>query len=90
MAADHDVANAQHLDRVLDGGRFAAAGAVRRHDVAGVAEQKQVAGLGLRDQIRMHARIGAGDEQGDRLLLLGGELLEESRDSWRILRGEND
>jgi hypothetical protein len=51
--------------------------AVWGHDIAGIANEKQVARVGHRDQVRMHARIGTSDEQGDRLLLFAGEVLEQ-------------
>ena len=61
MAVDHDVANAQHLDRVPDGGLLAAAGTV----YGGTrlpAKQKQVSRLSLLHQV-VGERESVGDEQ---------------------------
>src|SRR5262249_2588228 len=52
-------------------GLAAVAGPVRRDDVAGVAQDEQLAGIGLGDQVRVDARVGAGDEQDLRALFAG-------------------
>ena len=77
VAADDDVRHAQADNGELDRGRHAADQAiVLRHKVAGVAEDKQLAGLGVREQKRVHARVAARDNE--RLgRLAGRELLEQ-------------
>src|SRR5262249_2311909 len=77
VAADDDVPHLEHADRVLDRRRLAAGGrAVRGDDVAGVAEDEQVARLGLGDEVGVDARVGAGDEQGEGVPLLTAQRLE--------------
>ena len=70
VAAHDDVRHREGLHRVLDGAGLARRDARRRHDVAGVAQDEQVAGKRLRDQVRVDARVRAGDEEGFRLLPL--------------------
>ena len=41
-----------------------------------VAMDEEVAGIGLRDQVRIHARVAAGDEQGQGRLSVGEPLVE--------------
>ena len=48
---------------------------VLRHEVAGVAEDKQLAGLGIREQKRVDARVAARDD--DRFGRLAGRELRE-------------
>ncbi len=77
VAADDDVVDPEGGDGVLDGGLFAAAGAVARgHDVAGVAQDEQLAGAGLRQQVGVDARVGAGDKESLGVLFQG-QVLEE-------------
>lgn len=77
MAADDDVLDVERADGELDRRRFAAiARAVRGNHVARIAENKQIAWRGLRDQIRIDARIAASDEHRVRRLA-GAEPLEE-------------
>ena len=72
MATDNDVPHVQDLDRVLDRRRDAAGHrAVRRHNVAHSAAQEHIAGLGLENQVRYDARVGAGDEEHVGLLAIG-------------------
>ncbi len=69
MPADHDVRHAQRGDRIFDRRRHAARlRAVRRHDVARVADHEQVARLALRDELRHEPAIRARDEQRPRIL----------------------
>src|SRR5262249_28667647 len=49
---------------------------VGRDDVAGIAKQEEVTRIGGRNQIRIDARVRAGDEQGQRGLLFPSQLLE--------------
>ena len=77
VAANDDVLHAQGHHRVFDGGGDAAHHLpVGRHHVTDVAVDEQVAGRALGDQLRHHARVGAGDEHGA-WVLGGGELLEQ-------------
>ena len=72
VAADDDVLDAKASDREFDGRRFAAAhGAVGRHEIAGVAQDKKVSRRRLGEQAWVDTRIGAGDEQRLRRLALG-------------------
>src|SRR5579884_307980 len=70
VAAYDHVLDVQLLEGILNRSRFAAVNAERRHQIAGVAENEQFARFGLRQQIGIDARIGAGDEQSQRLLPL--------------------
>ena len=64
MTTHDDVPDAQPRHRQLNRGRFAARRrSVRRNEVAGVTQNEQLAGLRLRDEIRIDTRIGAGNEQ---------------------------
>src|SRR5205085_4487835 len=78
VTADDDVLDAESCDGELDRGRFAASlTGMGRNDVAGVPEDEQVAGLRLREKVRVDAGIGAGDEE--RLGVLSvSERLEQS------------
>src|SRR5262249_31723988 len=78
MAADDDVAHAKHLKRILDRRRLAATMPMRRHQIASVADKKQIAGIGLCDEVRINARIGGSDEQGNGLLTIRCQSLKES------------
>src|ERR1044072_515115 len=66
MAADDDVPDAQHLQRVFDGGDLSGdqVHTVWRNDVPRVAQLEYLTGPGPRDERRNHAGIRAGDEQG--------------------------
>ena len=76
VAADDDVRHLELDDGELDRGRDAAHEAVvLRHDVAGVAEHEQLAGLGLHQEKRIDPRVAAGDDHRVRRLA-GGELGE--------------
>src|SRR5262249_54742930 len=69
MATEDDVLNLEGGDRELDRGPLAAVGGPGgRYDVARVAQDEQLAGVGLRDQVRVDARVGTGDKQGVGLL----------------------
>lgn len=51
VAADNDAGNFQYGHRVFDSGSAAALhGAIRRHHVAGVSKNKELAGIGLRKE----------------------------------------
>jgi hypothetical protein len=65
VPANDDVADLQAFDRVLDGGRFAAVGssAVGRDQVAGIAQDKEVARLSLGNQVGDDARVRAANEE---------------------------
>ena len=64
MAADDDVLDSQTGHGELDGRPFAAVGrSVGGHDVARVADDEQIAGVRLRDQVGVDARVGTCDEQ---------------------------
>jgi len=77
MAANDDVANLQGHDGEFDRGNLAAAGgAVSRDQVAGVAEDEEIAGAGVGNEVGIDAGVGAGDEERLRLLATG-ELLEK-------------
>ena len=79
MAADDDVFDAEDGDRVFDAPFLSAARrAVGRDDVAGIAKDEQLAGLGLGDEIRVDAGVGAGDEQGEGILPLRQALEQMS------------
>ena len=83
MAADHDVLDAQHRDRIFDGGRNAAGlGAVRRHNIAGVTNHEQFARFTLRKEFRHNTTVRAGDKQ--RLGILCRRELLEQLDTLRI------
>ncbi len=77
MAANDYVWHPQHAHRIFDGGRNSAERiGIRRHNVADHAADEQLAWLGLGEQARVDAGIGAGDEE--RLgPLTQGELFEE-------------
>jgi hypothetical protein len=69
MAADNNVLDPQHTHCVLDRRGFAAFnGTVGRNDVTRVSQNEQLTRLGLRQQIRIDARIRTGDEQGQWML----------------------
>ncbi|SPO56150.1 protein of unknown function [Pseudomonas sp. JV551A1] len=77
VAADHDVCNVKSSDRVFDRGRNATwLWPIRRHDIAGVADDKQIAGLALGDQFRHQSAVRAGDEERLWRLLIG-QILEQ-------------
>ncbi len=60
MAADDDVGNLQGRHGVFHRGRYASRlGAVGRHDVACIADDEQVSGFTLGDQLRHQAAVGA-------------------------------
>ncbi len=75
VATDDDVVDVEDFDGVLDGGGDAAGhGAVGGDDIAGGAAEEHVAGLGLEDEVGDDAGVGAGDEEGVRLLHVGQEM----------------
>jgi hypothetical protein len=87
-------------DSVLDRGRLSTRRSIgRRNQVAGVPQYEQLARLGLGEQIRIDARIGASDEKRQRALsvaqaleqlLLGAEhVLLEIGDAADDSRHEN-
>ncbi|MCY1177591.1 hypothetical protein D9M73_179050 [compost metagenome] len=77
VPADHDVGHTQHGDGVLDRGRHTTRmGAVGGHDVARVTDDEQLAGFLLGQQFRHDAAVGAGDEQGARMLR-GRQVFEQ-------------
>ncbi len=71
VSTDDDVTDLEHLHCVLDGSHHTAhVLRVRRHDVADVAIDKQLARLGGKNHLGHHARVGAGDEHGAGTLAL--------------------
>lgn len=82
MAANHDVRHLQLGHCILYRGADAAGlGAERWHDVAGVANDEQITGFALRDELRHHPAVGAGDEQRLRRLA-GRQRLEQFFVGW--------
>ena len=78
VAAHDDVADAERHHGVLDRrGDTAVVGGIGRHDVARVAADKQVAGLGLHDLLGDDARIRAGNHQRLGRLTMGGKFPEQ-------------
>src|SRR5438105_981829 len=78
VAADNDVLDAECGNGELDGRRLSAAGGtVRRYNVPGVAEDKQVAWLGSSEQVWINAGVRASDKQGFGILALR-QLLKQS------------
>jgi len=72
MTADHHVGDAQHRHRVFDGRRHAAwLRSIGRHDVTGIANDEEIAGVLLREQLGHDTAIRTGDEQGFRTLSVG-------------------
>ena len=64
MATHHDVLDAEHGYSVFNRrGNTARDACMRGHDIACIANDEQIARLGLCDQVGIDARIGAGDEQ---------------------------
>ncbi len=77
MAANDDVAHAEHHHGVLDhGGHATEHLAVTRHDVADIPADEEFARLGLGDHLRHHAGVRAGDEEGMGALSFG-EFVEQ-------------
>ena len=75
-------------DGVLDGGGDAAGhGSVGRDDVADGAAEEHVAGLGLEDEVRDDAGVGAGDEE-DVGFLEFSEEMEVVFESWEDFAAE--
>jgi hypothetical protein len=72
VPAHHDIVHLEGRDGVLNRGGFSTAtrGPIRRDDVPGVPENEQLSGIGLRQLVRADAGIGAGNEQGERVLPL--------------------
>jgi hypothetical protein len=88
MAAHHDIGHFQGGAGIFHHRRNAPEHlAIGRHHIADIAADEEFARLRLGDQFRHHAAIGAGDEQGLRMLaacqsfeeflLLGKSLLAE-------------
>jgi hypothetical protein len=80
MATNDDVTDVEHRDRELDGGRggIGAAGNIRGwNDIAHVFDHEQITGLALRDQLRQHPRVRAGNEERMRILAILGKLVEQ-------------
>ena len=78
VAADDDVLHPEHQRRELDAGRDAVEAAAeleRRHQVADVADDEQVAGQRAGQQVGDDARVGAADEQRARALAFGDQAL---------------
>ncbi len=69
MPANHDVLDSEHTDRIFNGCGFASMDrSVRRDDIPGVPQNEQLTRFGLREEVRIDARIRAGDEQCQRML----------------------
>ena len=64
MAADDDVLHLQAGHRELDAGGHPPHALKGRHEVSDVAQNEEFTRLGLGDQVRADAGIGAGDEEG--------------------------
>jgi len=78
MSANHNVRHAQHTDSVFDGSSDRVrVGLGRRHDVPDVLDEKQVAGLTVREQIGSDPRVCAGEKQRARMLSLAGETSKQ-------------
>ena len=86
VAAHDDVRHAEDLDRVLDRGRGPAGHRHVRNDVAHVANDEEIAGLGARDEIGDDARVRAGDEERLRVLAALGEAAKERAVGRKVLR----
>lgn len=65
------------------GRSFSWDGSMRGYDVAGVAQNEKLTRFGLRKQAGADARVGTGDEKGERMLSLA-QVLEQF-----LLRAEN-
>jgi hypothetical protein len=64
MAANHHFADAKHRHRIFNAGRDATGlGAVRRHNVPGVADDEHLTRLPLSEELGHDAAIRAADEQ---------------------------
>ena len=75
VSAYDEMADAQHLNRVFDGGRDAARGlSGARNDIAGVAADEEVAGLRLQNEIGHDSRVSAGDEENIGRLAVGEQM----------------
>ena len=69
VSAHHDHRHLQRQHRVFDAGGDAADKLhVGRNHVAGIALDEDFARIGLRHQVGIHPRVGAGHEQRQRLL----------------------
>ena len=76
VAHDDYAFDAQNLDPELQGRRNPVQLAVRfigRNQIGDVADDEQLARLGVEDQGRIGAAVGTGDDQGVRLLALFGQ-----------------
>jgi hypothetical protein len=71
MATNHYITHREASYRELDRRNLTpTCRAVRRHDVPCVANYEQVAGVGVRDQVRINPRVGTGNGQRLRALAL--------------------
>ena len=79
VTEDDDVADAEHLHCELERREYAVAEAVpgeRRHQVCDVADDEQLAGVRIEDDLRRHPGIAAADDHDVRRLPAPGELME--------------
>ena len=73
------MADAEHLHRELQGREHAVADAVpreRRHEIGDVADDEQLARMGIEDDLRRHPGIAAADDHDVRRLAAPRELME--------------
>ena len=79
VPAYDDVADLEHKGGVFDRCGHASENSVidRRHDVSDIAHDEELAGSGVRDEVRHDARIAARDEERFGTLPGDRELLEE-------------
>src|SRR3954463_8349781 len=79
MPAHHDVAHAQRKDGILDGRRDAAVHLRKwRHDISGVAADKQLARARLGYLFRYGTTVRAGDHKRAGFLPVAYQLLIEA------------
>jgi len=79
MAHDHDMGNAKAKYRKFERRRSAVEiiiRAVRRHKIGDVAQNKELAGFGVKDDLRRDPRIAAADDHDPRRLPGGGQMTE--------------
>jgi hypothetical protein len=78
VAADDNVLDVKGEDGVFDRSRNPSVNlTVGGDNVAGVPADKEIARIALEDHVRNDAGVGAGNEEGGRVLL-GGQVLEEA------------
>src|SRR5262245_20121927 len=83
MAANYNVLHLEGTHGVLDGSGAGIGRVKGRRDITGIPADKDIARSRLRDQLKRHSRIGAGDKKSRRILP-GREPFEQF-----TIRGKN-